>query len=211
MILKYNDFYTLIRVLRTISFKNTNLNNFFLTAYFGCVYKYSLVPKQFLASIKNNLVINKYIWSYLHKFYLLYAENSLIKCDKNKKHYVNMYAYINFFNFFCQFLNWYYYFLLFNSTAFIVDNKILKILGININNTDNSRRKLRLFLRRRSCRCIINLDKDLNKRFASLFYKSGFFTIDLSKISNDNSYRYSALELLFLMRNLVIFISYLIL
>ena len=104
MILKYNDFYTLIGILNNISLKNKKFSNkLFLFYYFNLFYKYNIVSLEMLRNTKNSLAVNIHILNYLYKFYNLYMEILLIKYTTKK--YYKMYIYINFFNFFFKFLN----------------------------------------------------------------------------------------------------------
>jgi hypothetical protein len=203
MILKYNDFYTLINIIKTISFKNTNFSNFFLVAYFNKTYKYNLLQKQKIASIKNNFLINKYVLSYLYKFYLLYIEIFLVKYSK--KSYVSIYLFISFFNFFFKFLNWYYNFLLLNLNIFILDKKVLKILKYDINNCISNNMRFLFTIKRQNYKFFINLDNNMSKNYSRLLYGKDIYMLDLSML---NDFKYNTLYLLFLMRNLVIFTKF---
>jgi hypothetical protein len=89
--------------------------------------------------------------------------------------------------------------------VFIVDEKSIKLFNYYLNNE-----KKELFveiLNNYNCKFFINLDSKISKNYYKLFYGLDIYVLDLSIL---NYYKYnknSILQLLFLIRNLVLFVK----
>lgn len=201
MILKYKEFYALLNVIKYVA----NQNNFMyqklcLMRYykFFFLYNYSVSAIQNLRQFE----LYRYILIYLYRFFNRYIEILLVKYSS--KLYINMYIYLNFFSFFFKFLNWYTYYLKFNSNVFILDDKSLQYYRYNINNLDINK-LFNEIITTHNCKFFINLDKCLSKDIYRWFYELDVYILDLSHSGFVRENKYSVLQLLFLMRNLIVF------